>query len=402
LSALVTNIFSATTDLNGHPAVQFGQLDGIASSNGYLILWSGLTVFWARFDGTSFNYDLFANGEVTGSGSRIPEDIKGPITSIVPVSGGFIIFTTKNAIAAVYNANNFAEPWIFKSIANCGGVESFEQITEDANLSAIYAYTTGGMQKISLNSAETVFPDVSDFLGLHYLEVFNPLSLSFERGQLSTEMFVKVTHCGQRFLVVSYGMYPGVYSFALVYDTKLDRWGKLRIAHRDCFSYSYGQQDANLTYGALLDVPYDEMLTETYGTAVIQGGELTYPRQSIAFLLRSGEIKLARMDLREKDAADTSSSFVLIGRNQLTRARLTSIHEIEVEGFSSTDNAVSILTSKDGLNFYSTEAGYLRERSGDYAQYGFDMVTGKNHTIYVGGQFLLANLIVHATNDGAI
>lgn len=382
--------------------IPFGEIDGVASSNGYLLVWSGLAVYWAPFNGTAFDFQLFANGEVTGAGNQIPEDVRGPITAVVPVSGGFILFTTKNAVAAFYNANNFASPWIFKSIANAGGVESFEQTTDDSNLSAIYAYTTGGMQKISLNSAETVFPDVTDFLGLHYLETFNPTSLVFERGALNTEMFVKVTHCGQRFLVVSYGMYPGVYSFALVYDIKLDRWGKLRLAHRDCFAYSYGQQDANLTYGALLDVPYEEMLTDTYDTAVIKGGALTYPRQSIAFLLRSGEVKLARMDMREKDAADTSSSFVLIGRNQLTRARLASIHEVEVEGFSATDNAVAILTTKDGLNFYSSETGYLRDRNNEYAQYGFDMATGKNHTLFVGGQFYLSNVIIHATNDGAM
>jgi hypothetical protein len=382
--------------------IPFGEIDGISSSNGYLLVWSGLTVYWAPFNGAAFDFQIYANGEVTGAGFQIPEDVKGPITALVPVSGGFIIFTTKNAIAAFYNANNFASPWLFKGIANAGGVESFEQTTDDSNLSAIYAYTTGGMQKISLNSAETVFPDVTDFFGLHYLETFNPVSLTFDRGALNTEMFVKVTHCGQRFLVLSYGMYPGIYSYALVYDTKLDRWGKLRLAHRDCFAYSYGQQDAALTYGALLDVSYEEMLTDTYDTAIIQGGALTYPRQSIAFLMRSGEVKLARMDMREKDAADTSASFVLIGRNQLTRARLTSVHEVEVEGFSAADNSVAVLTSKDGLTFYSSEAGYLRERSAEYAQYGFDITTGKNHTVYVGGQFYLSNLILHATNDGAM
>jgi len=401
-SALIAGLVDATGALNGRPSIVFGEIDGVSSSNGYLLAWSGLQVFWAPFNGTAFDFEIYANGEVTGAGSQIPEDVKGPITAIVPVSGGFIIFTTKNAVAAFYNANNFASPWIFKAIANAGGVESFEQTTDDANLSAIYAYTTGGMQKISLNSAETVFPDVTDFLGLHYLETFNPVSLTFERGALNTEMFVKVTHCGQRFLVVSYGMYPGIYSYALVYDTKLDRWGKLRLPHRDCFAYSYGQQDANLTYGALLDVSYEEMMTETYDTAVIQGGALQYPRQSIAFLLRDGTVKLARMDMREKDEADTSSSFVLIGRNQLTRARLTSVHEIEVDGFSATDNELAVLTSKDGLTFYSSETGYLRERNEEYAQYGFDITTGKNHTVYVGGQFYLSNLILHATNDGAM
>jgi len=382
--------------------IPFGEIDGVASSNGYLLVWSGLTVYWAPFNGTTFNFNVFDAGEVTGAGNQIPEDIKGPITAIVPVSGGFIIFTTKNAIAAFYNANNFASPWLFKGIANAGGVESFEQTTEEGNLAAIYAYTTGGMQKISLNSAESVFPDVTDFLGLRYLELFNSTALSFDRGSLNTEMFVKTTFCGQRFLVISYGMFPGIYSFALIYDSKLDRWGKLRLPHRDCFAYSYGQQDAFLTYGALLDVAYEDMDTITYDTSIIQGGALTYPRQSIAFLLKTGEVKLAVMDMREKDPLDESESFVLIGRNQLTRARISTLHEIEVEGLTATGSNLSVLTSTDGLNFATQQAGYVREQNQLYSEYGLDMPTGKNHTIFVSGQYLLSNLIIGVTNDGAV
>ncbi len=388
--ALVTNL-----------PIPVGEIDGVSSSNGYLLMWSGLTVYWAPFNGTAFDYSLYANGEVTGAGNQIPEDIKGPITALVPVSGGFIIFTTKNAVAAFYNANNFASPWIFKPIANAGGVSSFEQTTDDSNLGSIYAYTTGGLQKITLNSAESSFPDVTDFLGLRYLERFNTGSLTFERGAVTTEFFVKTTFCGQRFLVVSYGTFPGIYSFALVYDAELRRWGKLRIVHRDCFPYSYGTLDAPLTYAMLGDVSYEEMGTTTYEGAIIEGGALTYPRQAVAFLLNTGEVKLAVMDMREQDPDDTSEAFVLLGRHQLSRARLSTVHEAEVEGLVS-GGSVSVIRSIDGMNFYSSETGYLREQTQQYAEYGFDMVTGKNFTLYVKGQFYLSTIVLHATNDGAI
>lgn len=380
--------------------IPIAEIDGVSSSNGYLLFWSGLTVYWAPFNGTAFDFSAYANGEVTGSGSQIPEDIQGPITAIVPMSGGYIIFTTKNAIAAFYNANNFASPWIFKSISNAGGIEGFEQAAVEGNLGGLYAYTTGGMQKITLNGAENPMPDVTDFLGGRFFETFNPDDLTFSQGAVSTEFFTKITYCGQRFLVISYGTYPGVYSFALIYDASLQRWGKLRLAHVDAFSYSYGQEDAALTYDMLLDVSYDDF-PDAYDGAVIQGGELTYPRQSIAFLLRTGEVRLAVMDYRAPD--DESIALVVIGKNQFARARIAILHSLEIEGLTQDDRTkVANWRSVNGATLDTPELGYLRESSGIlYSEYGFDMPTGKNHSFYIQGQFALTTLVAEVSNDGS-
>lgn len=378
--------------------IPIGEIDGIASSNGYLLVWSGLTVYWAPFNGTAFDFQVYANGEVTGAGSQIAEDVQGPITALVPMSGGYIIFTTKNAVAAFYNANNFASPWIFKGISNAGGVEGFEQVASEGSVGSVYAYTTGGMQKISLNTAEPVFPDVSDFLGAHFLESFDTGSLEFDAGEVTTELFVKMQYCGQRFVVVSYGTFPGIYSYCLIYDTSLLRWGKLRLKHKDCFFYSYGTETAELNYNMLGDVTYDDIDPMTYDTAVIEGGALTYPRQSIAFLRDFGEVKIAVMDWR--DPNDDSEAFVLIGRNQLSRSRLTSLQELEVDGIES-GGVFAVARSINGKTLEPFELGYLREQVQDYAEVGYDCVTGKNYTFYIKGQFSLSDIIVHATVDGS-
>lgn len=380
--------------------IPLGEVGGTSSSNGYLLFWSGLTVYWSPFSGAAFDFEPFANGEVTGAGSQIPEDIQGPITAILPMSGGFIIFTTKNAVAAFYNANNFASPWIFKGISNAGGIEGYEQAGSEGNLGGVYAYTTGGMQRLSLNAAEDAFPDVTDFLGGRYLESFNTSDLTFGEATVSVEFFTKVTYCGQRFLVVSYGTYPGVYSFALIYDAALQRWGKLRIKHVDAFSYSYGQEDAALTYDMLLDVSYDEMTGIAYDDTTIKGGLLTYPRQSVAFLLKTGEVKLAVMDYRVPD--DESEAFVVIGKNQFSRARLSTLHELQVEGLTPGDAAqVAVWRSINGATLEPAEQGFLREAQFPYSEYGFDLPTGKNLTFYVKGQFALTTLIAKISNDAA-
>jgi hypothetical protein len=381
--------------------LQPGQIGGVAGSNGYLLIWSGLTIYWAPFNGTSFDYDIYANGEVTGAGNQIPEDLQGPITTIIPVSGGYIIFTTKNAVAAFYNANNFGSPWIFKLIGDAGGIESYEQATVEGNLAAIYAYTTGGMQRISLNQAEDTFPDVTDFLGGRYIESFNTGDLTFESAASGSEFFTKVTYCGQRFLVISYGYMPGLFSYALVYDAGLKRWGKLRIVHRDCFFYSYGSQEEDITYNMLQDVSYDETDPTAYDDMIIASGNLVYPRQSVAFLLATGEVKLAVLDYRAKD--DESEAFVLIGKNQLSRARLSTVHSVEIEGLRE-GGSVAILRSVNGAtyDYQDTDtAGYLREQTANFAEYGFNEVTGKNFTLYINGDFFLTTAILEATNDGS-
>lgn len=385
---------TANTGIIRNLPVTKGEIGGVASSNGYLLFWSGLTVYWAPFNGTAFDYLLYANGEVTGAGNQIPEDVQGPITAIVPMSGGYIIFTTKNAVAAFYNANNFASPWIFKPISNSGGIESFEQAATEGGQGSLYAYTTGGMQKITLNNAESVFPDVTDFLGGRFIESFNTGDLTFDEGETTTEFFVKITYCGQRFLVVSYGTFPGIFSYALVYDASLQRWGKLRIVHRDCFSYSYGAQDAELTYNMLGDVSYDDIDPMTYDTAIIEGGALTYPRQSIAFITSAGEIKLAVLDNRT--AEGTSEAFVVIGKNQFSRSRRVELNHVEIEGLRA-GGQCACWRSIDGRNLGESEVGTLREQNLDYAEYGFAEMEGKSFTLYVKGDFHLSDLIVEGT-----
>lgn len=390
------------TDIVRNLDIPLGEVGGVSSSNGYLLAWSGLSIHWAPFNGTAFDYEIYVNGAITGAGNQIPEDIKGPITAVAPVSGGFIIFTSRNAVAAFYNANNFASPWIFKEISNAGGVESFELITVDSAPSAIFAYTSGGLQRISLNTAETFAPDVGDFLGNRLLERFDVGTMQFSKTVTTIEFFVKLTYVGNRFLVISYGLYPGVYSYAQIFDTGLQRWGRLRLAHRDAFLYQAAIEEVPVTYGMLLDVPYSDLDAIAYEDLVVSGSGVTYPRQSLAFLLRDGTIKVAVMDFRDKDEDDDSEAFVLIGKVQLSRSSNVTLHEVEIEGLSTDFNPMCrVLHMPNGVNIVGYEEGVVRDAQTDYTEYGIDMLTGKNFAVLIGGVFSLSTIIMHATQDSS-
>lgn len=383
-----------------NPPFSAGTIDGISSSNGYLLIWSGLEIAWAPFDQSlgAFNFAATQDGELTGAGVTIPEDLQGPITAVIPVAGGAIIFTNKNAVAMFYNSSNFAAPFIFKGISNAGGVESYEQVASEGPAQTIYAYTTGGLQKISLNSATPEFPDVTDFLGGHAVEHFDIDQKTFDYGEIALEFFTKLTYCGQRYLVISYGFYPNVFSYALIFDTALGRWGKLRIPHKDCFYYSYGSEAVDLTYAMLFDVTYDELVNMSYDQATISGRGVTYPRQSIAFASADGVIKIAVMDDRLK--TDDSISFVVIGKNQLSRNHFPVLHKLELDGLR-VGGVVGVIPSLNGRTHDDYISGYLYDATDDYGEYNFDLVTAKRFSVYIEGQFNLQNIIVSAGQGDA-
>lgn len=377
--------------------VDIGQIDLIASSNGYLIVVSELTVFWAPFNGTAFDFEIYANGAVTGAGNQIPEDVKGPIKAVVPVSGGFIIFTDKNAVGASYNSSNFASPWIFKEIPNAGGVQSYEQISVEGTLGAITAYTSGGLQKISLNNAENIHPDATDFLGGRLIERYNFGNQTLTKATATTEFFTKLTYVNSRFLLISYGTYPGVFSFALLYDAALQRWGKLRIVHRDCFTYQGSIETVPLTYGMLGDVSYEEY-PETYANATVTSSGITFPRQAVAFLLKTGEVKLAILDYRYKDETDDSQACIILGRLQLSRAREMTIQTVEVEGLQAGGNCF-LAPSINGRTLESAVSLYLRQQVEDFAEFG-ELVAAKNFNLIIEGDFNLSSVLFEAQPDG--
>ena len=176
------------------------DIDGISNSNNYLLWWDGLTVGWSSLVDPT---DLTPSVQ-TGAGSATPQDVKGEIRAIVPVSGGFIIFTTRNAVGALYT-NNARAPFVFREISGAGGIDGPEQVTFDAVGGAQFAWTSAGLQKITATSSEIVSAAATDFLAGQIFESFDPATLSLTVERMTAQLKVKVAYISSRFLVVSYG-----------------------------------------------------------------------------------------------------------------------------------------------------------------------------------------------------
>lgn len=380
--------------INGYAT--HGTISAISSSSGYLLVASGINIMWGRFNGTSYDFAALQNGEISGSGGAVPEDVQGPIGAILPVAGGFLLFTQRNAIGASYTANNLLTPWVFREVPDAGGLESYEQASIEGTLGSVYAYTSAGMQRISLNSAELIHPEVADFLSRRKIERFRPGTWELYSASVNLDFYTKVTVVGNRYLVISYGTYPGVYSFALVYDFGLQRWGKLRMVHRDCFYYNYGTEVGALTYAALDDVPYDDPTLGTYEGTTSLSNALVAAQHSLAFLKADGSVLIANWSSQVRDTMD--DAIVILGRVQLSRSRNTQLNRIELEGF--TEGSIAIQPSYDGRNLATATDLEIITRTGDYVLAGC-MIDCKNFNLVTQGTFNLSTVIIEAQPSGS-
>jgi hypothetical protein len=388
-------LVSAATAVTNLPFT-VGEIDGISSSSGYLIVWSGLTIAWAPFNGTAFDYQIYANGAFTGAGFQIPEDIQGNISAIIGMSGGFIAFTSRNAIAANYHAQSIASPWVFREIPDAGGLDSYEQATVEGSLGRLNAYTSAGMQAMSLNSAEIVHPQVADFITGRQIERYDFEAHRLVRGATSVDLYTKVTSIGNRYLVVSYGYYPGTYSYALVWDFALQRWGKLRIVHRDCFNYVYQAASNPITYAMMLDVSYADTGGATYAQMNDSGEGITPAQSAMAFVKSTGEVVVATWAERT-DAED--AAVVIIGRIQLSRSRNIQLNRIEAEGV--TAGNIFVQPSANGRNIDRVESTVEVERTANFLASGC-MIDCKNFNLVIEGSFDLSTVILEAIPTGQI
>jgi len=353
------------------------DIDVIGASNNYALYASGITIGWSSLiDPTDFTPSI-----LTGAGFAIPQDMKGVARAIIAIAGGFIIYTTKNAVAALYT-NNVRAPFIFREISNAGGVQGPEQVSLEASLGFHYAWTTNGLQKISLTSAETLSAGAADFLGGRIYESFDVSTLTWTIKRLSQDLKIKLTYISGRFLVVSYGEVSAsqIYTHALVYDLGLKRWGKLRIDHVDCFAY-----------------PYPNLLTQVTDTP---------PKQSVAFLKSSGQVDLLIQDFRERN----DEGVLLLGRYQFSRGKLITFQQLELEGLHQAyPPSVYLILSLDGINNNTPKQMQLLLDGQQTKKYGAPASVGAvaaarsgvNFSMLMVGTFDLSTVMFMATRNAA-
>lgn len=390
------------------PGVVEADILGIGASNNYLIAFANVAIGWSSLiDPTDFT-----PSPITGAGYATPQDVRGKIVAAIGASGGFIIWTTRNAVAATYT-NNVRAPFAFKEISNSGGVNSTEHITADAVSGVHYSWSNAGLQKVTLQSAEPLSGEVSDFLAGRMFNTWNSTTkqLDLTLSDLA-EFYVKLVYIGNRYLCVSWSETTDgsgdiqTFQYALVLDTVLKRWGQIKVDHVDIFTITIGSESTELalTFNDLGTDTFNTLGSKTFNDLIAPNPNVFEPtsKRQLGILDIDGSIKVALLDYN-KDF--NHEGVAVFGRFQMVRANAmqhqrTTFEGVYGENITSADtfNAY-IQPSLDGDNLLAPTLMTTIAADEKSITYGCRK-TGLNFNLAVEGTFSLKSMVVEVTNEG--
>lgn len=365
---------------------------GITAANGYLIAWTRTGVFWSALV-TPTN---FIPSIQTGAGGGSVADAKGPINFCVPLPGGFVIYCQKNAVGASYTANtNF--PYIIKEITGSGGVASPDNVAFQGNVTYHLAMTSAGLQQVSLDSAISTMPEVSDFLTANTFEDFDEITVSFTAQNLTAPVGIKLAMISERFIIISYGVQPPDYTHAILYDMALNRYGKLKINHRCAFSFISPAPYGLITYEDLLMTTIDSLGSAVYGDFFVSLQPDIIPKQNLAFLQQDGTVRLVDFSIGEF----TADGVFIIGKFQYRRGNVMVHQRTEVDTLNQGETCnLFLLPTFDGKDFTAAVATTVIQ-SGPLTRTFAKRFTASNISLCLIGAFNLTSMVMNFTIGGS-
>ena len=358
---------------------------GILEANNFVIAYNEERIYWGNID-TNEELD-FEPSLTTLAGSSIPLDLKGPIVAVYPVDNGFLIYTTRNVIWGEFNVGKVHCPWRFREVDSADGISDRNHVAWSHNSHFHYAWTNSGIQRIEGGRKATKeFPNVSEFLAGTIIEDYEGLQNDFtttdteptwssetqtyanveatqlQIRKLNSPMDIKVRHIGDQYLTFSYGgIGRNDYEYVLVYDFKLERWGKLKARHQDVLE--------------LVETPL-----------LFNFGLITSLGQVISILW---------------ETCDSDRSGVLIlGKYQLDRQNVCTAQSIEIEQVEQdADFDVYWMNTYDGYSWVRDHVPAQTIVAKSARRYHLRK-TGKNHSLKLIGAFTLTSLILTFTSHG--
>ena len=368
------------------------DIRGICGASNYLVAHTSTEILWSTLTNILDLADTAA-----GAGRQTPIDLKGQITVLLPISGGFLICTTQNVVAAFFTGTA-ATPFSYREVTGSAGVSGAEQVTFEANQDRVFAYGTSGIQTLSLQRAEVVFPKCTDFLvGASYDswdEILGAVVESIATGALA----VKLQLLSHRYLCISYLKSWNHFQFVLVYDLALQRWGKLKIPHTDIGILPS-------VIGSAFDLSYDELSAayESYDVAyqdlkTVAGGFLP-AKTGFLFLQESGFLQTLITD----PTLSSNTGVALFGRIQHVRGRTVTFLGTQLDGLYGTPApVVRLVGSAPGNGFDRDRVVAATFASGTERSLKYvGRQVFENFDLAISGKFQLSNGVVEIMNHGS-
>ncbi len=229
-------------------ALTLNNMTGICGAFNYLLFHDATTIYWSS---TTSPVD-FVPSLASGAGSEaIANSIS--IVRLLPHPTGFFVYSNQNVVAGKYTGNR-SYPWKFREISDSGVFLSSADLNKRTTNSAIHVgiNTFGNFQIISEDSAETVLPELTDYLERNIVyDVFDSNTNTFTQA-LDAEavdfngvkrMARNINYLADRYVIISYKATSDAseasFEYAIVYDYLLKRYGKLKINHTHVFEAEF-------------------------------------------------------------------------------------------------------------------------------------------------------------------
>lgn len=333
---------------------------GFISSSGYLVAYTASAVAWSStIDPLDFVPDT-----VTGAGGGAVSDITGPIVFATDTPTGFNIYTEANVVNASYTGN-VQYPFKIGEIENSKGGIGLDQVAYEANSEPQFVYTKAGLQTINARIAETILPEVTDFLSGRRIEWYDTTLNQIKQRNLEVweVMLRKVKYINARYLLISYGV--DEFTNTIVYDTSLNRTGKVAFDHVDIFEYV--------------------------------GNQVEIAKQVVTYLQADGSCTIAYFAPTEPADAD-HPAILLIGKVQSRHSRMITLLGAEYESIGQYQTAelfrsynIPLLDGRDDNDAVGVE-GYELYKAGNIRKMGWN-ITAKNHILVIIGKFRLVSVL---------
>ena len=382
-------VYNGDNYYNQYFDLQILELDGLSSNmlNGicqgvnYLIAYDDDTIYYSDpSDATKF---IPALG---GAGSTKLLAVKGVIVACYPIPDGFIVYTTENAVAAIYTGNA-QQPFVFKEIPDCPGIVHPRNVGWENSTGDHYVFTKRGLQVVSKNNSKAIFPEVSDML-MHRRRQ----TLIFDKpypsnncvmyvadetdANISMDEFpeVQISYVSSRYVCISYrdnlptngpqadrsgpeGSVGFAFTACLVFDTALGRFGKLSYDHSCMLAqsdlinetskkwYEFTDDLDNWVYDRPRDLSRGEAWSDYYSTepylqniqsplyCIAPWGAIIRWSADAEQLVHSVQARaMWESDFKSPNNLFTWQPKVVIGRVNLVTDRALNIYEILIEG----------------------------------------------------------------------
>lgn len=380
-----------------------GNIHGICPAGSVLVAWDSTTVYWSSvLDPLDFTPSLS-----TGAGSTSILAVRGEIITCLSMGENFVVYTATNAVGA-RQSGNIQLPFTFTEISGSEGIESAQHVAYDTNQGVHITWTASGFQQVSLEQAGYVWPEFSDgiirAIYSDYDENFNrPVLRRVERLEL------KLNFIGNRWVGISVkdaADASGSYNFAMIYDTSLQRWGRLDVLHKDLVEFVGPNISRSLTYAELAEEypTYADMVNIPYQQFAEQV-VISSPRSGLNFgvALSNGSIYRAALYQTELGAETTNGIVaapprIILGKFKIFRTQGAMLHGFKAQRLEDGVGIRAHLHSYTG-GLVGHKVGFVGNNK--HAGHFLGRANADSFSLEFTGKFHLTDLVCNAANAGS-